>query len=58
MPTKVRGRSTVSRRLEVCLPMAAGQKNEPPQRNDQPGRSRELNKRSSFPQPSSRIFER
>ncbi len=30
MPTKVRGRSTVSRWPEVCLPMAAGQKNEPP----------------------------
>jgi len=30
MPTKVRGRSTVSRWPEVCLPIAAGQKNEPP----------------------------
>jgi len=29
MPTKVRGRSTVSRWPEVCVPMAAGQKNEP-----------------------------
>jgi hypothetical protein len=30
MPTKVRGRSTISRRPEVCLPMAARQKNESP----------------------------
>jgi len=30
MLTKVRGRSTVSRRPEVYSPMAAGQKNEPP----------------------------
>jgi hypothetical protein len=30
MPNKVRGRSTVSRWLQVCLPMVAGQKNEPP----------------------------
>jgi hypothetical protein len=29
MPTKVRGRSTVSRSPEVCLPMAAGQKEGP-----------------------------
>jgi hypothetical protein len=30
MPTKVRGRSTVSRWPEVYLPMASGQRNEPP----------------------------
>jgi hypothetical protein len=30
MPTKVRGRSTVSRWPKVLLPMVAGQKNEPP----------------------------
>jgi hypothetical protein len=30
MPTKARGRSTVSRWPEILLPMVAGQKNEPP----------------------------
>jgi hypothetical protein len=32
MPTKARGRSTVSRWPEVLLPMAAEQKNEPERR--------------------------
>jgi hypothetical protein len=30
MPIRARGRSTVSWWQEVCLPMAAGQKDEPP----------------------------
>jgi hypothetical protein len=39
MPTKVRGRSTVSPWPEVLLPMVAGQKNEPPKGVPCPSRS-------------------
>ena len=38
MPTKVRGRSAVSWWPEVCSPMVAGQKNEPPERRAFPSR--------------------
>ncbi len=38
MPTKVRGRSTVSRWPAVCLPMAAGQRMKPPKGVPSPSR--------------------